>query len=205
MDEMTVSRRDTLISVLWSSVLRPLSRKASIMFQISTRWTRTQRRELVNSSTALIYQKAIRTVHLFTFNRIVKGRPSLVAQCQCRRHGLDPWSWRIPHAVEQLNQCTTATECVLQSPGVPTTEPACYSYWSPCAQGPRSAAREAAARGGPHTATREQPLLSAARESPCSNEDPALPQINDCLKRTVKSSRIRHPKICHFGLWISLS
>ena len=133
---MTVSRRETLISVLWSSVLRPLSRKASIMFQISTRWTRTQRREAVNSSTVLIYQKAVRTSHLFIFNGIVKGRASLVAQCQCGRHGWDPWSWRIPHAVEQLNQCTTTTERVLQSSGVPTTEPTCYSYWSPRARGP---------------------------------------------------------------------
>lgn len=48
MEEMTVSRRDTLVSVVWSRVLRPLSRKASIMFQISTRWTETQDTRAVN-------------------------------------------------------------------------------------------------------------------------------------------------------------
>ena len=32
--------------------------------------------------------------------------------CQCRRHGFDPWSRKIPHCMEQL------------SPGATTTEPA---------------------------------------------------------------------------------
>ena len=26
--------------------------------------------------------------------------------CQCKRHGFDPWSWRVLHAVEQLSPCT---------------------------------------------------------------------------------------------------
>lgn len=39
MEDRIVSSRDTLISALWSRVLSPLSRKASIMFQTSTRWT----------------------------------------------------------------------------------------------------------------------------------------------------------------------
>ena len=43
---------------------------------------------------------------------------SLVAQwlricCQCRRHGFDPWSGKIPHAAEQLSPCTTATEALV--------------------------------------------------------------------------------------------
>ena len=33
--------------------------------------------------------------------------------CQCRRHGFDPWSGKIPHASEQLSPCTTATEPML--------------------------------------------------------------------------------------------
>ena len=33
--------------------------------------------------------------------------------CQCRRHGFDSWSRKIPHAVEQLSPCTTTTELVL--------------------------------------------------------------------------------------------
>ena len=29
---------------------------------------------------------------------------------QCRGHGFDPWSGKIPHAVEQLSPSTTTTE-----------------------------------------------------------------------------------------------
>ena len=30
--------------------------------------------------------------------------------CQCRGHGFEPWSGKIPHAAEQLGPCTTITE-----------------------------------------------------------------------------------------------
>ena len=33
--------------------------------------------------------------------------------CQYRGHGFDPWSGKIPHAVEQLSLCATATEPAL--------------------------------------------------------------------------------------------
>ena len=29
------------------------------------------------------------------------------SSCQCRRHGSDPWSAKIPHAEEQLSPCAT--------------------------------------------------------------------------------------------------
>ena len=32
--------------------------------------------------------------------------------CQCREHGFEPRSGKIPHAVEQLSPCTTTTEPV---------------------------------------------------------------------------------------------
>ena len=64
--------------------------------------------------------------------------------CQCRRHGFDPWSRKLPHAVEQL------------SPYAPTTVARAPS--SPC-----SATREATARRSLHTATREKPVT---REKP---------------------------------------
>ena len=32
---------------------------------------------------------------------------------QCRRHGFDPWSRKIPHAVEQLSPCAKTIEPVL--------------------------------------------------------------------------------------------
>ena len=35
------------------------------------------------------------------------------AACQCRGHGFDPWSGKIPHAAEQLSPGTTTTEPAL--------------------------------------------------------------------------------------------
>ena len=50
--------------------------------------------------------------------------------CQCRGHGFEPWSGRIPHAVEQLGPCATATEAALWSPRATTAEPVCHNYWA---------------------------------------------------------------------------
>ena len=33
---------------------------------------------------------------------------------QCRRQRFDPWSWKIPCAVEQLSPCSTTTEPALK-------------------------------------------------------------------------------------------
>ena len=45
----------------------------------------------------------------------VLERASLVASgkesaSQCRRHRFNPWSRKIPHAMEQLSLCATTTE-----------------------------------------------------------------------------------------------
>ena len=40
----------------------------------------------------------------------LRGKESI---CQCRRHGLNPWSGTIPYATEQLSLCATAVEPVL--------------------------------------------------------------------------------------------
>ena len=42
--------------------------------------------------------------------------------CSCRRHGFDPWSNEIPHAVEQLTPGTTTIEPMLYSSGATATE-----------------------------------------------------------------------------------
>ena len=41
---------------------------------------------------------------------------------RCRRHRFDPWSGKIPHAVEQLSPRATTTETVLESPGTTASE-----------------------------------------------------------------------------------
>ena len=59
--------------------------------------------------------------------------------CQCRGHGSDPRSGKIPHVVGRLH-------------------PRAREPWSPC-----SATREATAMRSPHPTAREQPLLTAAK------------------------------------------
>ena len=44
--------------------------------------------------------------------------------CQCRRHRLDPWYWKIPHATEQLSPGTTTIEPVL------ALEPGNCNHWA---------------------------------------------------------------------------
>ena len=67
-------------------------------------------------------------------------------------HKFDPWSRKIPHAVEQLSPWAPSIEPVLQSPGMVTTEPPCYDQRS-------------------HR--NEKPLITTTRESLRSNKDPA--------------------------------
>ena len=66
--------------------------------------------------------------------------------CQCRGHGFDPWSGRIPHATEQL------------SPWATTTEPA---RLEPVLRNERGHDNER-----PAHRDEEWPLLAATRESP---------------------------------------
>ena len=66
--------------------------------------------------------------------------------CQCRGHGFEPWSGKIPHAVEQLSPCAT------------TTEPACLE---PVLRNKRGCDSERPAR-----CDEEWPPLVATRESP---------------------------------------
>ena len=66
--------------------------------------------------------------------------------CQCRAHGFESWSGKIPHAAEQVSLCTT------------TTEPACLE---PVLRNKRGRDSE---RPAHHD--EEWALLAATRESP---------------------------------------
>ena len=67
--------------------------------------------------------------HEKKFLKIIKcsGLPTWLSgkesTCQCRRHGFDPWSGKIPCTAKQLNLHTPTTEPVLSSPGAALTEP----------------------------------------------------------------------------------
>ena len=78
--------------------------------------------------------------------------------CQCRRHGFDPWSGRIPHAPEQLSLCSRAPEPQLLKPTLHRT----------CAP------QEEPSEWKAHALQLESSSCSPQPEkSPRSNEDPA--------------------------------
>ena len=57
-----------------------------------------------------------------SFLKMGSGHPwwysGLESACQCRGHGFDPWSRKIPHAEEQQSLCTT------------TSNPTSCNYWT---------------------------------------------------------------------------
>ena len=73
---------------------------------------------------------------------------SLLAQflaCQCREHGFDPWSGKIPHTAKQLSLCTTPAE------------PLWYHCWIPCSWSLCSATGKASAVRSPCTIMKSSP------------------------------------------------
>ena len=83
------------------------------------------------------------------------------SSCQRRRHGFDPWSGKIPHAVEQQ------------------TEPVCHNYWA-CA--PEPSTREATTMRNFRTARKSSLHSLQLERSLRSSEDPAQPKRNKYLK-----------------------
>ena len=84
-----------------------------------------------------------------SFQKLLSGLPwwrsGWESACQCRGHGFEPWSRKIPHAAEQLSPCAIITE------------PMCHNYWSLHAWSLCSTAREATAMRGPSPATKSSP------------------------------------------------
>ena len=94
--------------------------------------------------------------------------------CQCRGHRFDPWSGKIPHALEHESPCTTTIEPVLQNLGATATELSGCNYLSlpslePLFHNVRSHCNEKPVRCNKRLPT---PSLATTRESPRSNEDP---------------------------------
>ena len=94
--------------------------------------------------------------------------------CQHRGHGLDSWSGRIPHALEQLiSTCATIPEPVLWSLGN-------YNYWAHVPRllkpmRPRAHTRQGKPpQRGAYALQRERsPCSLKLEKSPRSNKDPA--------------------------------
>ena len=92
--------------------------------------------------------------------RCLSGKESV---CQCKRIEFDPWSGKIPHAMEQLSPCAT------------TIGPVLRNKWGPCKE-------------NPCTAMKSGPYSPQLEKSPHSNKDPAQPKINKTIKMYFKKT-----------------
>ena len=88
------------------------------------------------------------TLHSKKIRGLPWGRSGWESACQCRGHGFEPWSGRIPHAAEQLGPWATITEPVRLEPVL----------------------RNKRGRDSERPAHRDEewPPLAATRESPCT-------------------------------------
>ena len=85
--------------------------------------------------------------------------------CQCRRHGFDPWSGKIPHAPEQLSSCPTTAgghNCWRLRALEPVLSSKKSLWWDACSLQLESS-----------------PCSLQWERSPGSSEDPAQPKINE--------------------------
>ena len=102
-----------------------------------------------------------------TFLDVLGGPVVEEPASQCRRHGLDPWSGKIPHASKPLSLHTTTEAHALG--------PACCNTRSPCAESLRLATREAPAMSSRHIATEQPPRLQLEKAHVL--QDPIQPKI----------------------------
>ena len=78
--------------------------------------------------------------------------------CQCRGHGFEPWSGKIPHAAEQLDPRATTTEPAHLEPVLPTRE-------ATIVRGPRTAMKS-----GPRLPQLEKALAQKRRPNTAKNK-----------------------------------
>ena len=91
-----------------------------------------------NSLNSLRTHRATRTTKLKSHGSLPQWYSGEESACHCRGHRFQTWSWKIPHATEQLSWCAKTTEPMLQS--------LCYT-------------REATETRSLHTATKSSPHL----------------------------------------------
>ena len=84
--------------------------------------------------------------HKMCWSGLPRWRSGWESPCQCRGHGFEPWSGRIPHATEQLGPWATTTELARLEPVL-------------CNKRGRDSER-------PAHRDEEWPLLAATREGP---------------------------------------
>ena len=111
----------------------------------------------------------------------LSGREST---CQCRRHGFDPWSRKIPHAAELLSLGSRPWEPPVLSSHAATTE--ARTCLEPALRSERATAVRSL-KLERSTATREWPPLSATREKPIQQQRPCA--AKNKIKRLFKKKK----------------
>ena len=119
-----------------------------------------------NMAWCIVYlhgQWVLKLPRTYAFNYSLSGLPWWLSgkesACHWKRHGFNPWSRKIPHAVEELSPCITTMEPMLWSPGTAAIE----TVHRP---GSCSARREATVMRGPRAATTEKTPLTTTRKKP---------------------------------------
>ena len=98
----------------------------------------------------------------------------LLSVCQCRRHGFNPWSGKIPHALEKLSPRATTSEPVLQSLSL----------------NERSHRNEKPV----HCNQRVAPTCHSQRKPWCRNEDPVQLKIDIINKYNLRKNHLSKKK-----------
>ena len=154
LDPQTNPRNTLLVGLLESGNLQQAFFHLPFFLHFSFPGVPMIQSALLSTSSVLILSPTLSLSCFFSPEKRNAVRTSLVVQqlrihftCQCRGHGFNPWSGKIPHAVGQLSLCATTTVS-----------------WVP--QSPCSITREATAMKSPCAANREQPSLAVTRESP---------------------------------------
>ena len=92
--------------------------------------------------------------------------------------GFNPWSGKVPHAVEQQSLCTTTTEaCVLSLPWVTNTEPVCHNYWGLHAQSLHPATRIHHTEQPVHCNEKQPPLTATREKARAQQQRPSTAKI----------------------------
>ena len=107
--------------------------------------------------------------------------------CQCRRHRFDPWSRKIPHAMEHLSpMCCNYWACAL--------EPRTWNFWD---LNPREQQEKPPRWGARALRLESSPRLRQLVKSPGNKEDPAQQKTKN--KKQKKTTVITGKPSCSWG------
>ena len=114
---------------------------------------------------------------------VMQCNHSTESACQCRGHGFDPWSGKIPHAA-QLSPCITTTDPALWSLGATTTEA--------CAPGACALQQEKPPPRSLRTATKSSPRSLQLEKTRAQQRRPNAAKKLKKKKKNLKKSHCQY-------------